>query len=162
MPASKFTLTSPAFEAGKAIPTKYAYRGVTGGQNISIPFTWTQPPAQTQSLALTIIDLHPIANNWVHWLVINIPPGVLEIPEGASGTSRMPTGCIELVNSYGDKGYGGPQPPKGTGRHIYECTLYALDVEKLVLSVSASLGSFMREINGRVIQNSRLQGFFER
>jgi len=162
MPSDRFVLTSPAFEDGKAIPTKYAHRGVTGGQNISIPLRWMNPPDGTKSFALALIDLHPIANKWVHWLVINIPPDTYEIVEGASMTGKMPAGCTELINSFGEKGYGGPQPPRGTGRHIYECTLYALCVEKLELSVNTSLTSFMKSIDGKVILNSKFSGFFER
>ncbi|HSV95429.1 MAG TPA: hypothetical protein VLM75_00695 [Spirochaetota bacterium] len=46
-------------------------------------------------------------------------PGEIEIPEGAS-PSRMPAGCLGLVNAFGFRGYGGPQPPGGSGMHRYE------------------------------------------
>lgn len=161
MPSDTFVLTSPAFEEGKAIPTKYAHRGIAGGQNISIPLRWTTPPEGTKSLALACVDLHPVANKWVHWLVMNIPESMREIPEGASRTGRMPAGCVELVNSYGEIGYGGPQPPRGTGRHMYETTLYALHVEKIELRMHTSISAFMKAIDAKVLGQAKMLGFFE-
>jgi phosphatidylethanolamine-binding protein (PEBP) family uncharacterized protein len=50
---------------------------------------WKNAPAGTKSFALSIVDPHPVAQNWVHWFVINIPPNVTAIEEGAS-TKKMP------------------------------------------------------------------------
>ena len=135
----KFQLTSPNFGESNPIPLIHAYTGVPGGQNISPALKWTNPPAETKSFALACIDRHPIAANWVHWLVVNIPYPVNSISEGASRTSKMPAGSMELRNSFGPVGWGGPQPPKGSGVHQYEFLLYCLNVEKLNLSTDASL-----------------------
>jgi Raf kinase inhibitor-like YbhB/YbcL family protein len=104
-------ITSSAFQDGKLIPTKYAYHGVDGGNNISLPLSWSDVPTGTKSFALSIVDPHPVAKNWVHWFVINIPAGANSISEGASKRA-MPIGCKELLNTYGSPGYGGPEPPK--------------------------------------------------
>src|SRR5213079_1433097 len=93
-------LKSTAFEDGKPIPTKYAHPGVTGGKNISLPLTWSEAPEGVKSFSLSIVDPHPVANNWVHWLAVNIPAEVSMLPEGASGTS-MPKRSKELRNTYG-------------------------------------------------------------
>ncbi len=162
MSETKFKITSKSFEDGKVIPTKYATTGVTGGKNISIPLKWENPPEGTKSFAISIVDLHPIANNWVHWLVINIPRDVNSIDEGASKTDKMPKGCKELNNTFGWLGYGGPQPPKGSGPHKYEVTIYALDVEKLELDVHTSLKIFQKAIDGHVIGTAKIVGIFER
>lgn len=158
---AKFKLTSSAFEDGKPIPTKYASGYVTGGQNISIPFSWTNSPKETKSFALTIVDLHPIANNWVHWAVVNIPHTVNALPEGAS-TKRMPSGSKEIYNSFGDLGYGGPGPPKGSGVHKYEVILYALNVDTLDLGTNSSLKAFTKAIEGKVIASTKVVGIYER
>jgi len=55
-----------------------------GGKNISVPVSWKNVPAGAKSFALSIVDPHPVAQNWVHWLVINIPKEVTVIEEGAS------------------------------------------------------------------------------
>ena len=119
-------ISSSAFPNGKPIPSKYAQLGVTGGENLSIPLSWSDRPSNTVSFALTIVDPHPVAKNWFHWGVVNIPPSVTSLPEGASGKS-LPQGAKELYNSYGSPGYGGPQPPKGSGQHPYVITIYALN-----------------------------------
>src|SRR3989304_499387 len=71
--AEKFVLLSPAFGEGKSIPTVHAYTGVQGAKNSSPPLKWTNPSAEPKSFALACIDRHPIASNWINWIVINIP-----------------------------------------------------------------------------------------
>jgi len=93
--------------------------------------------------------------------VINIPKEVTSIEEGTS-RKKMPAGSVELKNSSGDIGYGGPQPPKGTGDHPYVVTLYALKVEKLELGVSTSLSAFKKAIEGKVIESVSITGMYGR
>lgn len=162
MQNKKFILTSPAFIDGKVVPTKFATTSVTGGKNYSIPLSWENSPAGTKSFAIIIIDLHPIANNWVHWMVNNIPADIKLIEESASGSKKMPQGSKELDNSFGWNGYGGPQPPKGSGLHKYEVTLYALNLEKLELDKHTSLKTFQKAIEGKVIATAKIVGLFER
>jgi Raf kinase inhibitor-like YbhB/YbcL family protein len=154
-------ITSPAFENGTSIPTKYAYEGVEGGQNVSLPFSWTDVPGNTKSFALSIVDPHPVAKNWVHWFVINIPKDAVGLAEGASGKS-MPKGSKELFNTYGTKGYGGPEPPPGSGAHPYVVTLYALDVDSLGLTDKTMLPMFLKALEGRVVGTAKMTGYYER
>lgn len=154
-------VSSSVFEDHKPIPTKYAYHGVVGGKNISLPLAWSGVPAETKSFALSVVDPHPIANNWVHWLVINIPDSTNSLAEGASGKS-MPAGSKELYNSYGAMGYGGPQPPKGSGPHPYEVTIYALSVDKMELSTNASLSAFKKVLEGKILSSAKITGIYER
>lgn len=153
-------ISSSAFKDGERIPVPYVMPGA-GGKNISIPLAWKDVPPGTKSLALSIIDPHPVAQNWVHWLTINLPPVAASIEEGAS-KKKMPPGSIELRNSFGDIGYGGPQPPKGTGDHPYVVTLYALKVEKLPLGLDTSLFAFKKAIEGMVIVAATVTGKFGR
>jgi hypothetical protein len=48
----------------------------------------------------------------------------------------------ELNNTFGNLGYGGPQPPRGSGPHDYEVALYALTVNSLALGAKTSLAAF--------------------
>lgn len=153
-------ISSAAFKDGEKIPIQYVMPGA-GGRNISIPLAWRNVPPGTKSFCLSIVDPHPVAQNWVHWLVMNIPAQATSIEEGASG-KRMPKGSVELKNSFGEIGYGGPQPPKGTGDHPYVVTLYALSVEKLDLGVSASLSAFKKAIEGKVIDSATITGKYGR
>lgn len=153
-------ISSSAFKDGGKIPIQYVMPGA-GGKNISIPLTWKNIPQGTKSFALSIVDPHPVAQNWLHWLVIDIPAQVSSIEEGAS-KKKMPKGSIELQNSWGDTGYGGPQPPKGTGDHPYVVTLYALNVEKLDLGVNTTLSAFQKAIEGKVIGSASITGKYGR
>lgn len=153
-------ISSTAFKDGEKIPIQYVMPGA-GGKNISLPLSWKNAPAGTKSFALSMVDPHPVAQNWVHWLVINIPASVNSIAEGAS-KKKMPAGSIELKNSFGDIGYGGPQPPKGTGDHPYVITIYALNVEKLDLSVNTTLSQFKKAIEGKVIGSANITGKYGR
>lgn len=153
-------ISSSAFKDQGKIPIQYVMPGA-GGKNISIPISWKNVPAGTKSFALSIVDPHPVAQNWVHWLMINIPKEVNSIDEGAS-RKKIPSESIELKNSFGDIGYGGPQPPKGTGDHPYVVTLYALNVEKLELGVNTSLSAFKKAIEGKVIEPASITGMYGR
>ena len=84
-------ITSSAFPDGGKIPLPYVMPGA-GGQNVSVPLSWSGAPAGTQSFALAMVDPHPVARNWVHWLVIDLPKDSTAIPEGASG-HKMPQGA---------------------------------------------------------------------
>ncbi len=153
-------LSSSAFPDGGRISLPYVMPGA-GGRNLSLPLSWTAPPPGTKSLALSVVDPHPVARNWVHWLVINIPPGTTGLPEGASGPG-MPPGAVELHNSWGRPGYGGPQPPPGSGDHPYVVTLYALDVAQLPLESNANLAAFQKALQGRVLASATITGYFGR
>jgi Raf kinase inhibitor-like YbhB/YbcL family protein len=152
-------LMSPAFKDGGTIPSHYA-RPAAGGHNMSIPLKWTGAPEETRSFAVSIVDLHPVANKWAHWLVINIPANVTLLPEDASGKS-MPPGAVELKSSFGTMGYGGPQPPKGSGPHPYVITVYALKADKIELRTDANLSDFQNAIKGKVIQQASVTGHYE-
>lgn len=159
-PGTGFTITSDAFREQQSIPAKYAHGEIKDGRNISLPFRWTGAPAGTRSFALSIVDPHPVAKNWVHWIIVNIPPDVTSVAEGAGGT-QMPAGSLELENTYGERGYGGPEPPRGSGVHPYVVTLYALDVEKLNLKPRTSLREFQAALDGKVIGQATTTGMFE-
>lgn len=156
-----FVLTSPAFADGERMPGAHALSGVNGGRNESVPLAWSGVPEGTKSLALAMVDRHPVAKNWVHWIVVDIPPETTGLAAGASGRA-MPEGCRELVSSYGRTGYGGPAPPAGTGDHEYVFTLYALDVDRLAIDDRPTAAEIERAVAGHVIASATLVGTFSR
>jgi Raf kinase inhibitor-like YbhB/YbcL family protein len=153
-------LESSAFKDGEKIPTQYVMPGA-GGRNVSLPLTWTNPPAGTQSFALAMVDPHPVARNWVHWLVVDIPNTVNTLGAGVSG-KKMPVGATELQNSFGDLGYGGPQPPRGTGDHPYVITVYALSAPRLDLPRNTTLAAFKTALEGKVLAQATITGYYGR
>ena len=158
---STFILQSSAFKNNQRLAEKYCYTGVSGGQNISLPFSWTGAPDNTQSFALVLYD--PEGGDWIHWAVFNIPPKCSSIPEKASGTANMPAGCVELTNDFGSPGYGGPEPPPGSGTHHYIATLYALNVDSIPgLSGNKSYQEITTLLAGKVIDKAIITGTYSR
>lgn len=156
-----FEVTSSGFKDGARLPMKYVNSTVSGGQNVSIPLEWKNAPADTRSFAIAMVDIHPVANNFVHWLVVDVPANVTSLPEGASGRS-IPAGSRELNTTYRRPGYGGPAAPMGTGPHDYVTTVYALSTQKLDISVETSLPEFETAIQGYVLASAKITGIFER
>jgi Raf kinase inhibitor-like YbhB/YbcL family protein len=151
---------SSGFQDGGKIPLQYVRPGA-GGQNVSVPLSWSGAPVGTRSFALAMVDPHPVANNWVHWLVINLPQDATSLPEGATGR-KMPEGAVELKNSFGETGYGGPQPPRGSGDHPYVFTLYALSAARIEMGKSAGLAAFKQALEGKILATASLTGYFGR
>ena len=156
----KMRLFSSAFKDGDRIPLKYVMP-LAGGQNISPPLNWEGVPSEAKSLILLCYDPHPVAKNWVHWIVINIPPEVKGLSEGAS-TKAMPKGAVELKNSFGFVGYGGPQPPPGTGNHPYVFVLFALSQKTVSLPEKPSYDQIISAIKPYVIAEAKLTVYFGR
>ena len=162
-------LTSPAVgspsgssAAATSLPAKFATRAVVGGQNISIPYEWRDAPSETKSFALTLVDTAPVAHDWVHWAVVGISASATDLAQGASGTAAMPEGAAELQNSFGATGYGGPQPPAGTGAHPYVATLYALDVEHVDVPRVASAARLEMLLARHTLARATFTAYFGR
>lgn len=153
---------SPAYADLSTMPARFATTQVTGGRGVSVPLEWGDEPAGTRSFLIEMVDHHPVARGWVHWLVADVPGSVHAIPEGASGTPAMPAGALELPNTGGRNGWGGMQPPVGSGVHDYEITVLALDVGHLGVNPGASLAETHAFAEGHVLGSARLVGRFGR
>lgn len=106
------------------------------GENESPQLSWTNPPENAKSFAITMYDPDaPTGSGWWHWLVFDIPANVQELVRKAGNTKLdlAPVGAIQSVTNYGVPGYGGPCPPEGHGLHQYIITVHALKVDKLGL-----------------------------
>ena len=154
-----FSIRSCSYKENEIMSAKYANKGVVGGENISPPFEWDNAPQDTKGFALAMVDHHPIANEFVHWLVVNIPANTTSIDEGASGSERMPESSKELHTTYGQSVYGGPRPPTGTGDHPYETTVYALS-EKVDLDEEVTLDEFLSVVEDKTLAKASLTGMF--
>lgn len=158
---AQIRLSSAGFVDGGVIPVIYARPGVEGGANVSIPLEWTGAPAKTRSYALALVDMHEMANEWIHWLVVDIDAGVSSLPEGSSRIEMVP-GARELQTTFGSPGYEGPEPPIGSGDHEYRATIYALDVEKLEIDSDPDHQEFLAAIEGHVLARGTVTGIFGR
>jgi Raf kinase inhibitor-like YbhB/YbcL family protein len=141
-----FMLTAPAFDEGQEIAQKY---GKEAG-NVSPPLAWADAPPGTRSFALALVDVDPIARNYVHWLVADISPKISSLPEAVTG-DRTPA-----FNEI--KPYIGPFPPYGT--HDYEFTVYALRSDSLGVPHGARLQKFTQTAQRESLAAATLIGKF--
>src|SRR5664280_2610345 len=147
---SSLRLTSPAFGDGDAIPSRYG----CDGANVSPQLAWHGAPDATRSFALLVTD--PDARGFVHWIAVDIPAASNGLGEGASGTG---VAGREGRNDFGRIGWGGPCPPSGTHRYVFD--LFALSAPR-GLSGTPSAADVRRALAGRVIAEARLTGTYRR
>ena len=126
--APPFTLDSPTLAADARMPMANVYAECAGG-NQSPALRWHDPPAGTQSYAVTMFD--PGADFW-HWIAFDIAVGAhgLNAAAGTPRSGNVPGDTVQLKNDFGTSGYAGPCPPPGKP-HRYVITVYALNVPEL-------------------------------
>lgn len=107
------------------------------GENKSPHLAWDGVPEGTKSFVITMYDPDaPTGSGWWHWVVVDIPGDVRELPADAdSGT--LPAGSRHTRNDLGNRGYIGAAPPPGPA-HRYVYTVHALSVDKLPVPDDAS------------------------
>ncbi len=152
-------ITSPAFSHNGKIPMRYT----CDGEDISPALEWSGLPEGTKSLVLIVDDPDapdPAAPKmtWVHWVLYNISPSVLRLPEGVR-SKDLPEGTKEGLNDWKRTGYGGPCPP--IGRHRYFHKLYALDVVLPDLG-KPTKGKLEKAMEGHILAKAELVGTYQR
>jgi Raf kinase inhibitor-like YbhB/YbcL family protein len=153
---SNMQLTSSAFDAGGAIPSKH-----TGeGDDVSPALSWTDAPDGTRSFAVVCHDpdaplVSPVGTyGFVHWVLYNLPASTSSLDEG---TGDFTSG----LSDFGKEGYGGPMPPNGHGTHQYYFWVLALN-DELNLESGLTLWQLLERIEPNVIGMNRLVGTYQR
>jgi len=149
--AVNFTLSSTAFADGQTIPVKHT----CDGENSSPPLRWDGPP-QAQSFVLIVDDPDAPGGTFTHWVLYDIPGSQHELPEGSPGVGAPGK------NDFSKVGYGGPCPPRGNGPHRYFFTLYALDIQSLMIRAERTRQEVERAMQGHVLGQAKLMGRYER
>lgn len=153
--AGGMQLRSAAFEDGGDIPAQYS----CDGAGISPPLVWDHLPEETASLVLIMDDPDAAMGTWVHWLLYNIPPDTVGLPEDLAGKSGMPPGSQHGENSWRKDAYGGPCPPSGDHRYFFK--LYALD-RRLALDSGAQKKELTAAMEGHVLDQVQLIAHYRR
>jgi Raf kinase inhibitor-like YbhB/YbcL family protein len=147
---------SPAFQDGARIPAKYTCQG----QDVSVPLTWSDSPAGTDSFALILDDADAPGGVFTHWILFNIPSDSRELPEAMPAQAQLPSGALQGKNDFGRLGYSGPCPPPGPS-HQYRFTVYALD-QPLDLKAGASRKQVVDSMKGHILAQGQLTGTYQR
>lgn len=194
-------ISSDSFANGAPIPAEFALGTTDGfGANRNPHLAWTDVPAGTRSLALLCIDTDAPSDaslagkegveipvdlprtDFVHWVLVDIPPDVREIAAGGASDGfekqgkrapRGPSGSRQGLNDYtgwfagspelGGQylGYDGPYPPPNDLlTHRYFFRLFALDVDHLDLPQPFTAADVFRAMHGHVLAETALQGTY--
>ncbi len=155
------TVRSSAFGEKEMIPSIHT----CDGENISPDLSWSGAPAGVAGYLVLMEDPDiPIPRfivpAWVHWIVYNIPPETVSLPEAFSADAAIAGGPKPGVNSYRKMRYDGPCPPFGTHRYIFK--VYALDKVLDLLPNKASKKAILKQIEGHVLASGELTGLYKR
>ena len=147
-------LTSSAFPPGGKIPSKHT----CDGPNVNPHLAIADVPTAARSLAL-IMDDPDVPKSiradgmWDHWVVFDIPPTTMGIPEG-----KEPQG-VHGSGTGGNQDYFGPCPPDREHRYFFK--LYALD-KTLGLPAKSTKAQVERAMEGHILEKAELMGRYER
>lgn len=159
--ANGLTLSSPQIANSRTIPVEQTCTG----DAVSPALMWSGAPAGTVSYALTAYDPDaPTGSGFWHWVVVNIPASVSELPVGSGdpGSDQLPAGALQVRTDFGAPGYGGPCPPPGDHPHRYLFTLHALSVASLPVTADTSAAVVGFHLHGATLAKATLMGLFKR
>ena len=161
-------LTSNSFGDGDylamdhVLSAEYGF-GCSGG-NQSPHLAWSGAPEATKSFALTCFDPDaPTGSGFWHWVVVNIPAGVTELPLDAGNpkSPKLPAGALQVRTDYGAPGYGGPCPPQGDHPHRYLFTIFAVGVDSLPVTADTSAAVVGFQLHFNTLAKAELMGLFK-
>ena len=199
-------LWSDSWTNGDRIPTRYAAGrpdgagGAVFSDNLNPHLAWSDVPAEAQSLVLICHDFDVPTRgddvnqagrevpadlprqDFFHWVLIDLPPGVNEIAEGAFSLGftaggkagpAAPLGGRHGLNDYTGWfasnpamagryfGYDGPYPPFNDALiHHYVFTLYAVSVAQLPLDGEFTGLAVRDRLVGRVLGEATFSGTY--
>ena len=164
-----FKVTSNSFRDGDYLGAEHILSadfgfGCSGG-NRSPHLAWSGVPAGTKSFAVTCFDPDaPTGSGFWHWLVVNIPPQIAELPLDAGNpkSNLLPKGALQTRTDFGAAGYGGPCPPAGDHPHRYLFTVFAVGAESLPVTADTSAAIVGFQLNFNTLAKAAIMGLYKR
>ena len=162
-------LTSDSFRDGDYVAREHLLSadygfGCTGG-NRSPHLQWQDAPSGTKSFAVTCFDPDaPTGSGFWHWVVVNIPPTVTELPldAGNPASGKLPAGALQVRTDFGKPGYGGPCPPEGDHPHRYLFTVHAVSLDALPVTADTSAAVVGFHLHFNTLAKASLMGLVKR
>ena len=201
--AGKLKVSVDSVKSGGMLANKYAFcmpaaQGhTTGGPNINPSIKWSKGPRGTKSYAIILYDTEAPAEQrekmnkegetltaavkrriFNHWVLVDIPPSVRSIKEGAASHERVlhgkpatpaPAGGVNGLNDYTTAtaanpamkgnyyGYDGPCPPwNDENFHNYHFSVYALSVKTLKLPKDFDAAAAKEAMKGKILAEGDL------
>lgn len=190
---------------GERVPDRFCFMvrdpqsTATMGPNVSPEVRWSDLPAGTRSLAVIVQDPDAPTDgtnvnregtslpesmprgDFHHWVLVDIPPALGMIPEGAEANGIEPGGKALGAQPYGLRGendfskwfagdakmagvyggYDGPAPPMNDERlHHYHFRAFALDVESLGLSGKFDAAAAKKSMEGHILGEAEVVGTY--
>ena len=162
-------VTSTSFKDGEYLGADHILSADYGfgcaGGNRSPQLRWEDAPEGTKSFAVLCFDPDaPTGSGFWHWVVVNIPPTVTELPldAGNPAANRLPAGALQVRTDFGKPGYGGPCPPAGDHPHRYLFTVHAVSMDQLPVSADTSAAVVGFYLNFNTLAKATLMGLFKR
>jgi len=164
-----FKVTSNSFKDGDYLGADHILSAEFGfgcaGGNKSPHLAWSGAPQATKSFAVTCFDPDaPTGSGFWHWLMVNIPATVTELPVDAGNrqSPRLPSGALQTRTDFGVAGYGGPCPPAGDHPHRYLFTVFAVSLERLSVTADTSAAIIGFQLNFNTLARAQIMGLYKR
>jgi hypothetical protein len=164
-----FTVRSNSLKDGDYLGSEHILSADFGfgcaGGNKSPHLAWSGAPAGTKSFAVTCFDPDaPTGSGFWHWLVVNIPADLMELPADAGSRTapKLPRGALQTRTDFGQPGYGGPCPPAGDHPHRYLFTVFAVGEESLQATADTSAAVIGFQLNFKTLAKAVIMGLYKR
>jgi Raf kinase inhibitor-like YbhB/YbcL family protein len=160
-PVPSFTVTSEDMRDGVPLAIDHVHSGA-GGKNESPQLSWSGAPERTCGYAVTCLDPDaPTGTGAWHWLLVNLPASVTELPRGAGSLAEPPVGGFHVRNDLGGFGYDGAAPPPGDKPHRYLFVVHALDTDALEVTPETSAAFVGFHITGHTVARAILKPTYQ-
>jgi Raf kinase inhibitor-like YbhB/YbcL family protein len=162
-------LTSNSFKDGDYLPSDHILSADYGfgcaGGNRSPHLRWDGAPDVVRSYAVLCFDPDaPTGSGFWHWVMVNIPPTVTELPldAGHPSNANVPAGALQVRTDFGKPGYGGPCPPQGDHPHRYLFSVHAVSLDTLPVTADTSAAVVGFYLNFNTLAKATLMGLYKR
>jgi Raf kinase inhibitor-like YbhB/YbcL family protein len=164
-----FTVRSDSFKDGDYLSKTHILSADFGfgceGNNQSPHLAWSGAPAGTRSFAVTCFDPDaPTGSGFWHWLVVNIPLHVTELPldAGNAKTSMLPKAALQTRTDFGAPVDGGPCAPPNDHPHRYLFTVYAVGTDSLPVKADTSAAVIGFQLYFNTMAKAAIMGLYKR